>query len=167
MDYIIEELKRNKGVFKELLQNCPKEMQLWRPAPEKWCLLEIICHLYDEERLDFRFRTKWVLERPNETPPPIDPVQWLNDHQYMQQDFDEMLSKFLDERTTSIQWLEGLEDPKWDNSFEHSKFGVMTAAYFFRNWLAHDFLHIRQITKTKFQYLNSPSKSDLNYAGTW
>lgn len=29
------------------------------PAPEKWCLLEIVFHLYDEEREEFRARVNY------------------------------------------------------------------------------------------------------------
>lgn len=167
MQYIIEELVKNKAVFIDLMKDCDKELQLWRPQPEKWCLLEIICHLYDEERLDFRLRTKWVLEKLNQHPPPFNPLNWLEEHQYLQQDFNEMIIKFSMERDASIDWLNSLKDPKWSNSFEHSKFGTMRADYFLRNWLAHDYLHIRQITRLKYNYLKQRAGNDLDYAGTW
>ena len=35
------------------------------------------------------------------------------------------------------------------------------------NWLAHDYLHIRQIIRLKFAYLQQLSKEDLSYAGNW
>ena len=61
---IINELSKNRNVFKELLSGLTAEMYLWMPNPGKWCLLEIVCHLYDIEREDFRARTKHVLETP-------------------------------------------------------------------------------------------------------
>lgn len=167
MQYIIEELNRNKTVIADLLIDCDEALQTWRPKPDKWSLLEIICHLIDEEQFDFRFRTQWVLEKPNETPPPIDPVKWIQEHQYMKQDFSVMTRKFVEEREASILWLSNLENPKWDNLFVHSKLGEVSAGYFLRNWLVHDYLHIRQICKTKFDYLNVSSKHDLGYAGAW
>ncbi len=72
-EIIIEELDKNRFVFENLLKNKNEEEYLWKPSPDKWCLLEIICHLYDEEREDFRARTKHTLETPNEPLPKIDP----------------------------------------------------------------------------------------------
>ncbi len=43
----------------------------------------------------------------------------------------------------------------------------MTAKMFLSNWLAHDYLHIRQITKLKYDYLKQLTNEDLNYAGNW
>ena len=35
------------------------------------------------------------------------------------------------------------------------------------NWLAHDYLHIRQIIKLKFDFLKDQSDEHLSYAGEW
>ena len=74
--YIIKELSKNSEIFKTLLIDQSSEEYLWKLSDKKWCLLEIICHLYDEEREDFRARTKSVLETPGETLAAIDPVGW-------------------------------------------------------------------------------------------
>jgi hypothetical protein len=167
MDFILEQFQKNKQVFYELFKDESEELFIWKQTPEKWCLLEILCHLYDEERKDFRFRTKWVLEKPNQIPPPFNPIDWVTDHDYMGQDYNIILDKFLKERESSINWLRSLENINWNHSFEHPKLGKMTAEYFLNNWLAHDYLHIRQIIKLKFDYLNNRFNEDLNYAGKW
>ena len=145
MDYIkiITELTRNKDVFSNLLTGLPKAQYLWKSNPEKWCLLEICCHLYDEEREDFRTRTKYVLETPDLPLPTFNPTKWVIERAYIQQDFYGMLAKFLTEREKSVEWLQSLNNPKWDNAYNHPKFGQMTAKMFLSNWLVHDYLHIR------------------------
>ncbi len=167
MDFILGQFQKNKQVFYNLFKEEYEDLHLWKQTPEKWCLLEILCHLYDEERDDFRFRTKWVLERPNEIPPPFNPINWVTDHKYIEQDYKVMLDKFIKERESSIIWLKSLKNVNWNNSFEHPKLGTMSAKYFLNNWLAHDYLHIRQIVKLKFNYLNNQSEENLNYAGIW
>lgn len=167
MDFIIEQLHQNKTVFYNLLKDIKEDMFLWKQTPEKWCLLEIVCHLYDEEREDFKFRTKWVLEQPNETPPQFNPAVWVTERNYIGQDYNTMLNKFIEEREQSIKWLKSLENPKWNNSYIHSKLGKLSAKFFLTNWLAHDYLHIRQITKLKFDYLKHQSGENLDYAGIW
>ena len=167
MDFVTEQLRQNKTVFNNILKDCDEDMFLWKQSPEKWCLLEIVCHLYDEEREDFRFRVQWVLEKPNTVPPPFNPVNWVSERNYISQNYNEKLSAFLEEREHSLMWLSKLEDLNWENSFDHPKLGTLSAKYFLTNWLAHDYLHIRQILKLKFDYLNNQSIEGLDYAGTW
>jgi len=165
--FIYKELARNQLVFSDLLSGVVKEQFHWKSAPDKWCLLEIVCHLYDEEREDFRARLKHVLETPDEPLPSIDPVAWVKDRKYLQQDYEDRLKSFLEERTQSVAWLKSLDNPAWYNAYRHPKFGAMTGKMFLANWLAHDYLHIRQITRLKFEYLKQISVETLGYAGTW
>jgi hypothetical protein len=164
---IIRQLTANRKVFEALLSNTPEAVYRWRPAPEKWSLLEIVCHLYDEEREDFRARVQHVLEQPDQPMPPIDPVGWVTARRYAEQDFAERLDAFLSEREQSARWLQSLTAPKWENTYEHPALGTMPAKLFLANWLAHDHLHIRQITRVKYRYLEKQSGQNLSYAGTW
>lgn len=164
---ITQELLRNRDVFKELLTGLTEREYVWKQNPDKWCLLEIVCHLYDEEREDFRARTKHVLETPTEPLPPIDPPGWVQERGYIKQNYADKLNRFLKEREESVEWLESLRSPKWDNAYQHPKFGAMTAKMFLSNWLAHDYLHIRQIIKLKFDYLKQQTDEALEYAGNW
>jgi hypothetical protein len=43
----------------------------------------------------------------------------------------------------------------------------MTARSFLTNWLAHDYLHLRQILRIKHHYLKTESGESLSYAGAW
>jgi hypothetical protein len=164
---IIKGLTRNRDVFNELLRDLTQEQYLWKLSPEKWCILEIICHLYDEEREDFRTRTKHVLETPTAPFPPIDPQGWVETRSYIRQNYEDKLNDFLTEREHSIKWLQTLSNPNWDNASEHPNMGKLTAKMLLSNWLAHDYLHIRQITKLKYDYLKQLTNEDLNYAGNW
>ena len=167
MNFVIKQLVKNKSVFQNLLKDENKELLVWKQAPEKWCLLEIACHLLDEEIYDFRFRTQWVLEKPNQKPPSIDPIGWVTNHDYINQNYLTMVNKFLDEREKSVTWLKSLNNPNWNLSYEHSKLGTLTAKHFLTNWLAHDYLHIKQILKLKYDYVKYKSGENLDYAGIW
>lgn len=164
---IVKDLSKNKDIFKSLLSGLSKDEILWKQTDEKWCLLEIICHLCDEEVEDFRTRTKHVLESRESGPHPIDPQGWVVKRDYINQDFDKKLEEFLLEREKSISWLNSLDSPNWENSYVHPELGTMTGWLFLTNWLAHDYLHIRQIMKLKFDYLKENSKESLSYAGNW
>ena len=164
---VIENLKTNRDVFSALLVNKHEYEYLWKPNATKWCLLEVVCHLYDEEREDFRARVKHTLETPNEPLTMFDQIAWVQDRKYIEQDYNQMVEKLLDERNNSITWLKSLKYPSWGNAYHHPKLGPLSAEHFLANWLAHDFLHIRQIVGLQFQYLKVTSENDLSYAGSW
>ncbi|MCG8310182.1 MAG: DinB family protein [Cytophagales bacterium] len=165
---IIELLNSNKGVFAHLFAGKGEKEYLWKPEPEKWCLLEIACHLLDEEREDFRMRVRTTLENPGKLPPSIDPVGWAKTRKYMQQDYEKMIGKFLEERSRSVAWLKSLKKPAWTNSYIHPDLGSLSSEHFLANWLAHDHMHIRQINRLQYQYLKSMAGGiNLSYAGNW
>lgn len=164
---IIQELRNNKTVFQELLSHVSDEMIQWKPGKNEWSLLEIVCHLHDEECEDFRARTRCALETPHLNPQPIDPVGWVHERAYSEQDYQTTLDKFLSERDTSIKWLSTLENCDWSSALQHYRQGKMSAMTFLCNWLAHDYHHIRQINRLKYEYLRCKSEEDLTYAGKW
>jgi hypothetical protein len=163
---IISELGNNIEVFESMF-HVPGELRTWRPAEDKWSMQEILCHLIDEEREDFRARVRSVLTDPNEELKKIDPHSWVEERRYMQQDYDQKLREFLAERQESVEWLESLHDARWENTYQHPILGPMSAKLFLCNWLAHDYLHIRQMTRTKRLYLLETSEESLDYAGDW
>ncbi|HTF06088.1 MAG TPA: DinB family protein [Bacteroidia bacterium] len=164
---IIRQLDRNAPVLFGMFSSVPPEHRTWRSAPEKWCALEILCHLYDEEREDFRARTKHVLETPGEPMPGIDPVALVTERKYIEQNYDTMLASFLQERKNSIAWLNSLENPNWDSTYQHPKVGPLKARMFLTNWLEHDYLHMRQLLTLKHNLLKETTGESLKYAGDW
>ncbi|MBC3758165.1 DinB family protein [Hyunsoonleella sp. SJ7] len=164
---IIIQLENNRNVFKNLLKEIPEPQYLWRPKPEKWCLLEIVCHLLDEEIYDFRTRVIHALENPEKELVPIDPEGWVKTRNYSSKDYDNTLKLFLNERDASVRWLKQETDADWSRALRHPHLGELSAELFLRNWLAHDYLHIRQILGYKFELLKSSSDIDLSYAGNW
>jgi hypothetical protein len=163
--YAIRELGRNKEIFTLLLSKLEPEEFNWRPTREKWNILEILCHLRDEECEDFRARTRGALEEPNKPFTSIHPEGWVKDRAYAQEDHEEALKGFLYERQRSIQWLSSLKDPNWNNIYHHEQLGDLSAQLFLENWIAHDMLHIRQVMNTRLAYLGHIAEEPLDYAG--
>lgn len=168
LNLIIDKLAQNKKVFSALLESIHNQQIAWRPAPEKWSFLEVACHLLDEEREDFRQRLDYTLHRQGESWPPIDPQGWVKNRHYSAQDFKSIVNTFLIEREKSVDWLKGLKNPDWSNSYDHPQAGAMTAKQVLANWLAHDYLHIRQLNRMNYLYLREISQPlSLDYAGDW
>lgn len=164
---LVDQLDRHGRLFAELFSGAALEETRHRAAPGKWCLLEAVCHLHDEEREDFRARVRHVLETPDQPMPKIDPQAWITERKYMAQDFNARLSDFLLERARSVEWLRGLADPDWKRSYLHPKVGPISAEFLLANWVAHDLHHIRQVNAMRYAYLKDTCGAGLDYAGQW
>ena len=81
---IVDALESNLQVFVALLENQDQDFIKWKQGPDKWCVLEVICHLIDEEKEDFRSRVLHLLKNPDTEPSPIDPEAWVEDSNLFQ-----------------------------------------------------------------------------------
>ncbi len=165
---LIIKLEKNKAVFESLFTNVLPNQIHWKPNENKWSMLEIVCHLLDEEKEDFRQRIDFTLHKAGQPWPSIDPADWVISRNYSTKDFHITVTEFLEERGKSIEWLNNLVNPNWDNSYQHPLAGEMSAKQLLANWLAHDLLHLRQIIATNFYYLQEKTVPlKLDYAGDW
>ncbi|HTL82222.1 MAG TPA: DinB family protein [Bacteroidia bacterium] len=164
---IITKLEESIPFFRALLENTGKEESEYRIAEGKWTIVEVVSHLYDEEREDFRTRLKSTLEDPAKEFAPIDPAGWVRERNYSANKLEEKLPAFFAERKNSIGWLRSLQQPKWTNAYDHPKFGKMSAEMFLSEWYSHDLLHLRQITSIRYHYHRKKCGGQLTYAGTW
>ena len=62
--YVTAQLESNRETFRALFEGKSREHQTWKGDPEQWSLLGILCHLADEELLDFRARCEHILTTP-------------------------------------------------------------------------------------------------------
>ncbi len=167
LDRLRSQMMENAARIQALLQGISDEQARWRPDPDSWSMLEVINHLLDEERQDFRIRLDYTLHRPGEPWPPIDPGGWVTERQYNRQDPEASLTAFLSEREASIAWLRGLSNPDWDTTSE-APWGPIRAGDLFASWVAHDLLHMRQLVELHWAYTTAnlaPYRPD--YAGEW
>ena len=163
---IKEHLRVNIEVFKHLFQTVSDEQARWKPGEGKWSILEVINHLYDEEREDFRKRLEMVLNNPEEPWPPIDPEGWVAQRNYNDRNLKQSLQNFFNEREKSLLWLDSLGLPNWKATYHHPQLGPMSAELILANWLAHDLFHIRQVTDLHFAYLTEWVRPvALDYSG--
>jgi len=167
-EVLINQLEVNAAAFKAILERVQPEHASWKPAPAQWSLTEVAAHLLDEEREDFRARLDLVLHHPESDWPPIDPAGWVTQREYAARELQETLHRFLDERARSMVWLRALREPNWDSTHTHPIFGSARAGDLLGAWVAHDFLHVRQLARIQWQRIRELAQPFvIGYAGEW
>jgi len=167
LDLFTARLTNNAESIRSMIEGISDEQANWKPDPDSWSILEVINHLYDEEKEDFRVRLDIILHKPDQPWPPIDPAGWVVERQYNQRQLQESLDNYLRERQASIRWLSGLTSPDWEATYA-APFGKIKAGDMFSAWVAHDLLHMRQLVELHWAYTMNRSKPyRLDYAGSW
>ncbi len=141
----------------------------WKPAPEHWSILEVCCHLLDEEGEDFRPRAESTLRDPTTDWPKLDLKDVAQRRRYIERDLGETLAKFAAARAANICWLDSLgAGAEWPRARAHPQFGPLSAGMLLAAWAAHDSLHLRQIAKRLHELAaRDAGPYSVIYAGEW
>ena len=167
IDSCIAQMTENERKIRALAENVSEDQARWKPKPDSWSILEVINHLYDEEREDFRVFLDIALHRSDQPRPKIAPQAWVTERGYNTRDLADSLHKFGVEREKSIDWLRGLANPDWDASYP-APWGRIRAGDIFASWVAHDILHMRQLVRIIWDYTAyCLNPYDTQYAGEW
>jgi hypothetical protein len=101
LDMCIVRFSHKAATITNLVQDVSAEQAQWKPSADDWSILEVINHLYDEEREDFRQRLDFLLFQPEAELPPIDPDGWVTSRHYNERDLATSVTNFLQEREQS------------------------------------------------------------------
>lgn len=166
--HLCTHLARTGQTILALTEGIDDETARIRYRADEWSITEVMCHLYDEEREDFRLRVMQTLTAPHLPIPGIDPEAWVHTRNYAVQSLSQVRQQFRAERIRSIQQLQQLHDPPWQTHLNHPRLVELTARDVAWSWLAHDLLHIRQLNQLVYWRLSATSPSPfLGYAGDW
>jgi hypothetical protein len=165
--FLRSQLIDNAARIEALVKGVTDDGARWKPDPDSWSILEVINHLYDEEREDFRVRLEIILTGQDREWPPIDPQGWVTERRYNERQLEPSLKAFLEERDRSLEWLHSLGKPNWGALYV-SPFGSIRAGDMFAAWVTHDQLHLRQLVELhRLRTAELALPYSLEYAGDW
>ena len=143
----------------------------WKPAPAHWSILEVCCHLLDEEREDFRPRIESTLADPASPWPRLELEGIAERRRYNEQDLEATLAAFTDARAANIAWLDtalAARDADFGKAYQHPRFGALHAGMLLASWAAHDALHLRQLSRRLHDLAaRDAGPYGVQYAGEW
>ena len=144
-DRLVEQHALYPSVIQSLVRAVDIESMRARETEGRWSPLEILVHLLDEEREDFRPRAQ-AAAAGRRIDTKIDPVGWVTQRAYNTKDPLHVCQEFERERAQSCVWLRELDLEFLDAALEHPQLGRMRCGDFVAAWRVHDLLHLRQLS---------------------
>ena len=167
LEACIAQFTQQAQLIQQFVLTVSDDQARWKPNNDSWSILEVVNHLYDEERDDFRTRLKHILDQVEGLPPAIHPGQWVTERRYNERELPDSIAQFMQERGVSLEWLRTLKGANWDLVLE-TPFGRFTSGDMLMSWLAHDLLHLRQLVELHYAYHKQRAQPyDIEYAGDW
>lgn len=164
---VIARLEESAAAIRTLAAAFTDEQARQKPDPDSWSVLEVVNHLLDEEREDFRRRVDYTLYRPGRKWPPIDPMGWVTARGYNERELMPSLDELLRARAESLVWLRRLRSPDWEATYE-APWGEIMAGDLLASWVAHDLLHLRQLVELRWFLMTQELEPyRARYAGEW
>jgi hypothetical protein len=133
----------------QLLEGVTPELARWTPAPGKWSIVQILCHLRDMERDAYLARYRRILTEDNPQLPDIDGDALALESDYQSQDFFAAFGEWKRWRKESLSLIDGkppLTEGQWQRGGVHEGVGPLTMeGYLKRHAIGNDTAHYGQI----------------------
>ena len=116
----------------------------FQPAPGKWSVRQIVCHLADME-LTAAVRFRKIVAEDNPTLETYDPDAWAERLHYEARKFSPALENFRRTRAANFELLKDLPETAFSRAAVHPKRGPVTLLDILRIYVQHPEQHAEQI----------------------
>lgn len=131
-------------VLAALVEGLSAEHLGQRPAPEKWCIREIVAHLADDELVG-AYRIRLILSAPGTEIQAFDQDVWARTGKYSTSDIIDSLALYRTLRLANLKLLQSLTAREWDMFGVHAERGIESVRDITMYFAGHDINHFRQI----------------------
>lgn len=130
-----------------LIRRMPASEWAVRPARGEWSLVEVLCHLRDNEREVNQPRLELMMTEEEPFVAASNTSDWADSRGYIRQDGNAAFKEFLTARLATLETLKSLPEEAWERKARHSVFGPTTLLELVGFMATHDRIHIQQIWK--------------------
>jgi uncharacterized damage-inducible protein DinB len=113
---------------------------------EEWSVTEVICHMRDTEEASLT-RTRLMCDRYNPELSARDPAKVALEMDYANTSLESALAAFLKLRADHIRELTNLRVDQWECKGQHPSVGQITIRAQIAHLVAHDAIHLAQISR--------------------
>src|SRR5215469_16190940 len=129
----------------------------FKPAPNKWSVRQVVCHLADAEAV-YVMRIRQVLAENNPTFQPFDGDAWAERLDYDRRKISHALETFRRLRADNHDLLKEMPEEAFSRPCTHTEAGPWTLRAMIQNCSEHLEDHVKQIQGVRAAYRESRAK---------
>lgn len=122
---LLDRYDRGITLFADAVRKTPEPFVSLEPAPGKWSVLQITCHIADSEAVA-AVRYRMIAAQPGSVLTAFDQEKWESNLQYAHQSLDEALEGFRAMRRHNMNMLRVLPFEAWSRTAVHEERGEHT-----------------------------------------
>ena len=146
----LETLKETPSQLKEALAGVPKKLLQWNPAPGKWSIQQILCHMRDMEKEAYLVRYRRILEEDNPSLPDADGDILALELGYQSLKLGEVVRDWKRARKETLKLLRKVKGNQWQRVGTHEVDGPLSLEDLLeRHAVGNDRAHLGQIRAIK------------------
>lgn len=138
----ISMLEKTAGMLAILLRDLPQDVLQWKPASDRWSIVEVLSHLTVIERL-YEQRAKLIMLEPSPALPKY--VAPLGTE--IQKSAARHLEEFSALRRAFVFYLHSIPTAAGSRTGQHDEMGTITLSEMLHELANHDLGHLRQIAE--------------------
>jgi hypothetical protein len=145
-----ETLAATPQALRAAIKGLPRKLLLWTPAPGKWSVLEILCHMRDMEREAYLERYTRILTEDEPRLPDLNGEALAITRAYRSQKTNEAVRDWVALRRQTLQLLRKTGRAQWARAGVHATDGRLTMEDILRRHaVGNDEAHLGQIDAIK------------------
>ena len=148
LDKSYQILERTPSVLRVLLSDLSEDWVQGNEGPETFSPYDVIGHLIQGEKTDWRARATMILESgTSQSFVPFD--RFAQFEESKGKSLNQLLGEFEGLRKDSLNWLRSLNLTETDlvKKGTHPELGEVTLEQLLSTWVAHDLSHIAQVSR--------------------
>lgn len=145
IEILLDSLDKAPTILEDLISEIPQSVFKNKRIPEKWCIHEHTCHLYDAQKMMIdRFNIFKATKRPSFTPFLPGTNDTPDDH-LIDMDLKTSLEGFRTDRKSMVALLKTFTVEDWGNEATHPEYIQYNPKLFLRHIVMHDHFHMYRI----------------------
>jgi len=136
-------LEKTPSILEILLRDLPPDLLLFKPAPDRWSMLDVLAHMTVIEGL-YKQRTKLIMLEHSPSLPQFVPHAHQDLHR---KSAARHLEEFVVLRRAFLAYLHSIPATAGSRSGEHHEMGTITLSQMLHELANHDLGHLRQLAE--------------------
>ena len=143
----LSQIATTPEILRLLMANISEEQAVWKPAPDRFSIAEVVEHLSHVEGHCYRHRLERILAEDNPEVEGYDQNACYAAGLYSGRDTEESFAHFEEQRDDNVVLLSTLDAGSLQRLARHKVDGLITLEHMLHEWAFHDLGHVRQIAE--------------------